>query len=163
MKAIAESVPTKDLEDLPNSDQPIEYESELHRALAEDSVGAIQSQSCLQVRSSAPIRQAIQALHQSRVSVLLVVDDRRVVGTFTERDVLEKVAEQYSRLAGAPVSQVMTADPAVIWECDPAATALAAIAVTGHRHVPVLSEDGRVQGVVAPQRVFNFVEKQFDS
>ena len=94
---------------------------------------------------------------------MLVVDEGRVVGILTERDVLEKVAEQYPRLANRPVSEVMTVDPAVVYESDPAAAAVASIAVAGHRHVPVLGMDKQIIGVIGPRRVFDFVEKHFDS
>ena len=99
----------------------------------------------------------------SRSASLLVVDDGRVIGIFTERDVLEKVAEQYPKLASHPVSEFMTADPAVVYQTDPAAAAVASIAVAGHRHVPVLGIDDDLIGVIGPRRVFDFVQKYFDS
>jgi CBS domain-containing protein len=142
--------------------EPIQYESELHRALAEESAETIQSQPFVQVKSSATIRQAIEALHGSKISSLLVVDEGRVVGIFTERDVLEKVAEQYPKLAGTAVSEVMTANPTVVYETDPAAAALAAIAVGGHRHVPVLGVDNTLHGIVSPRRLFDFIEKYYN-
>jgi CBS domain-containing protein len=143
--------------------EPTEYKSELHRAFAEESVDAIESKPFVEVESSTPIRQAIEALYVAQVSSILVVDEERVVGIFTERDVLEKVAEQYSQLEGAPVSEVMTTKPMVVYETDPAATAVAAIAVAGHRHVPVLGINDGVLGVVSPRRVFDFMEKHFEA
>ncbi len=143
--------------------EPIQYESELHRALAEESADTIESQPFVQVKSSITIRQAIETLHRSKISSLLVVDEGRVVGIFTERDVLEKVAEQYPTLADTAVSEVMTTNPTVVYETDPAAAALAAIAVGGHRHVPVLGVDNTVHGIVSPRRVFDFVQKHYDA
>ena len=131
--------------------------------MAEETVDAIASRPFLQVRPTATIRQAVLAMSGSRSSSLMVVDEGRVVGIFTERDVLEKVAEQYPKLASHPVSEVMTANPAVVYETDPAALAIASIAVAGHRHVPVLGIDDRLMGVIGPRRVFDFVEKHFDS
>tara|TARA_R110002049_G_scaffold4601_5_gene32617 strand:- start:858995 stop:859456 length:462 start_codon:yes stop_codon:yes gene_type:complete len=141
--------------------EPIAYESELHRALAEESVDTIESQPYVWIEPSATIRESIRALHNAKVSSLLVVSEGAIVGIFTERDVLEKVAEQYSRLAETAVSEVMTTNPTVIYETDPAATALAAIAVEGHRHVPVLGVDDSVHGIVSPRRAFHFVQ-QYD-
>ena len=142
--------------------EPPEYQCELERALAEESVSAIQSRPYVHVRANAPIRQAVQALHGSHTSSLLVVDDGKVVGIFTERDVLEKVAEQFPKLASHPVREVMTSNPTVVYECDPVGTALAAIAVAGHRHVPVLRVDATLDGIVSPRRVFEFLEKHFE-
>ena len=75
---------------------------------------------------------------------------------------LEKVAEQFSKLASRPVREVMTAEPTVVYECDPVGTALAAIAVAGHRHIPVLRVDGTLKGIVSPRRVFDFLEQYFE-
>lgn len=139
--------------------EPAEYLGELERAFAEDTVAEIQSHPYFEIRPSAPIRQAVQLLDGSKASCLLVVDEGRLVGVFTERDVLERVAEQFPKLAGHPVSEVMTTNPTVVYETDPAAAALAAIAVAGYRHVPVLGIDSRVIGVVSPRRVFDFITK----
>lgn len=138
--------------------EPIRYESELHRALMEDSADSIDTQPFIQISSSTTIIKAVQTMHDSKVSSLLVVDEKKVVGIFTVRDVLEKVAEGYTRLSDTEVGDVMTRNPTVIYETDPAAAALAAIAVEGHRHVPVLKVDNTPHGIVSPRRVFSFVE-----
>ena len=139
--------------------EPAEYKSEVERALAEETVDAIQTTPFAQIDPSASVLDAVRVLDESQVSSLLVVEDGRLVGIFTERDVLEKVVEQYSKFCGASVREVMTADPTVIYETDPAASAVAAIAVAGHRHVPVLRVDDSVLGVVSPSRVFDFIQK----
>lgn len=137
--------------------EPSEYASEIHRLLAEESVSVVPSTPFVQVAADATTEQAIQALHESKVSSLLVVDGSKLVGIFTERDVLEKAAGRLSELADQPVADVMTADPTVVYESDPVGTAVAAIAVAGHRHVPVLKMDGSVMGILSPKRVLSFL------
>ena len=149
--------------DDPLSDyEPQEYERELQRTLAEESVDALPCSPYVHIRASAPIRQAVQTLQGTHCSSLLVVEDGRVVGIFTERDVLERVAEHFSKLSARPVSEVMTADPLVIYESDPVGMALAAIAVAGHRHVPVLKVDATLVGIVSPRRLFDFLVDHLD-
>lgn len=138
--------------------EPIEYVSELHRVLAEEPVSSIQSQPCIQIDVEASIQDAIQALNASDVSSLLVVEDAKLVGIFTERDVLENIAEHLDKISTTPVGEVMTSDPLVVYESDPVGTAVAAIAVAGHRHVPVLKIDGTVKGIVSPRRVLSCLE-----
>lgn len=139
--------------------EPVQYASELERALAEDAATAIECQPFLTIAPHASLGEAIELLGESGVSSLLVVDGDRLLGIFTERDVLEKVVEQYSRVRSQPVEQFMTSDPTIIYESDPSAAAAAAIAVAGHRHVPVLDMDRRVRGIVSPRRFFQFVDK----
>ena len=154
---------TADFEDPLSNFDPPQYASELERSLAEETAEAICCQPFFQIAPDAPICQAIEFMSEQRTACLLVLDEGRPAGVFTERDVLEKVAEQYPKLANRPVREVMTADPVVVYESDPAAAAVAAIAVAGYRHVPVMGIDDRVIGMVAPRRVFEFVEKHFDS
>ncbi len=143
--------------------EPAEYSSELHRALAEDTVAAMQSSPFVQVTSETSIDDALQALEESNVSSVLVVEGEKLVGIFTERDVLEKVADRLLQLSDKPVRDVMTLNPSVVYETDPVGTAVAAIAVAGHRHVPVLTLDGRVMGIVSPKRVLHFLEEKMDA
>ena len=124
---------------------------------------SIESQPCAEVRSDAPVREAVELLNRLKISSLLVVDDGHLVGIFTERDVLESVAERYTKIADAPVSEFMTSDPIVVYECDPVGAALAAIAVGGYRHVPILSLTDSVIGIISPKRVFDFLAARFGS
>ena len=143
--------------------EPAEYPSELHRALAEDTIAAIQFSPFIQVTAESSIHDALQALEESKSSSLLVVEGEKLVGIFTERDVLEKVADRLPQLSDKPVRDVMTSNPSVVYETDPVGTAVAAIAVAGHRHVPVLKIDGSVMGIVSPTRVLSFLEAKLDS
>ena len=148
-------------DDLLSNFEPVQYASELQRALSEETVSEIESKPFLQIDSHAPVREAVEMLHDSGVSCLLVVDGEHLVGIFTERDVLEKVVERYARVSVEPVEKFMTSDPTIVYESDPVAAAAAAISVAGHRHVPVLDLENQVQGIVSPRRVFDFMEKHF--
>jgi signal-transduction protein with cAMP-binding, CBS, and nucleotidyltransferase domain len=142
---------------LSNYEPPV-YASELHRVLAEQPVSTIQAHPWIQVSAATSIEEAIRALNDSNVSSLLVVEGEKLVGIFTERDVLENVAKHLDNLSTTPVHEVMTTDPLVVYESDPVGTAVAAIAVAGHRHVPVLKIDGTVNGIVSPRRVLSCLE-----
>ncbi|QDV40286.1 CBS domain protein [Stieleria neptunia] len=142
-----------DFEDPLSNYEPTQYRSELHRVLAEEAIDDMQSTPSAQVTVDTSIRGATKMLSELKVSSLLVVKGETLVGIFTARDVLEKVAENYAELADQPVGEVMSADPTVVYETDPVGMALAGIAVAGHRHVPVLKVDGSVLGIVSPKRV----------
>lgn len=143
---------------LSNFDPP-EYASELQQVFAELDVDAMSIQPYLSISPSTSVREAVGLLNDSKTACLLVVEADRLVGIFTERDVLERVAEQFSRVADHAVADFMTTDPTIVYESDPVATALAAIAIAGHRHVPVLDLDDKVIGVASPRRAFQFMER----
>jgi CBS domain-containing protein len=142
--------------------EPREYADALEEALAEKTVAGIPSKPYAEIPPDKTIFGALQALSGLKVASLLVVDKGRLVGVFTERDVLEKVSMRFDEVKDLPVREVMTANPIVIYETDPAASALSAIAAAGYRHVPVLDINETVVGVISPRRVFSFLQGHFD-
>ena len=90
-------------------------------------------------------------MHQAEADCVLVLDGERLVGIFTDRDAVLKVAGR--SLDGIAVGDVMTPDPVVLRHDDPIAVAIHKMAVGGFRHIPIV-EDGRPTGVVTrPRRV----------
>jgi CBS domain-containing protein len=137
--------------------EPREYSDALREALAEENVSAIRSRPYAEISPDKSVYSALQALAGLKVASLLVVDDGRLVGVFTERDVLERVALRSDETKRMTVREVMTSNPVVVHETDPAGAALSAIAVAGFRHVPVLDVRNVVVGVISPRRVFEFL------
>ncbi len=142
--------------------EPTEYSDAVRERLAEQTVDAIECQPCLSDGPTTTVRDAIVKLNESGVSSMLIVEDGRLLGIFTERDVLENVVECYDRVADHPVSEFMTTDPTIVYSSDPSAAALAAIAVAGHRHVPVLDLNEKVYGIASARRVFEFIDEVAD-
>ena len=142
--------------------EPEDHATPLAQTLADEPVSAIKAKPYLEIPASTTVGQAVALLDEKQVGSLLVVADGQLQGIFTERDVLERVADQFATLAEQPVTTVMTADPLVVYEDDPSGTALAAIAAAGYRHVPVLNSDDQIVGVISPRRVFAFLEGNAD-
>lgn len=141
---------------LSNYDPPV-YSDALERALAEIPVSEIESRPFVAVAPTTTIRSAIDTMARLEVACLLVTDDGKLQGVFTERDVLDKVSENYGALADRPVSSVMTANPTFVYQNDSSAAAVCVMSACGYRHVPVLNASGHVTGVVSPQRVLGFL------
>jgi CBS domain-containing protein len=83
----------------------------------------------------------------------------RLVGLFSERDVLNKVAENFERTSTLPVSELMTKKIMSVEDSDPAGAALCLMAAFGYRHAPVLGSKGEVVGIVSPQRMLEFLQR----
>lgn len=145
---------------LEDYDPPL-YHDALEEALAEKPVGDIQSVPFTTVPPTLPVRRALEALSGLEISCLMVAEEGRLVGVFSARDVLDKVALRYDEVKEWPVRELMTADPVYVHESDSAAAALCVMAVSGFRHVPVLGPDDHIVGIVSPQRVTAFLEKHF--
>jgi CBS-domain-containing membrane protein len=102
---------TRCMQDLTQLDQPTPY-NRVERSLMEDPVRLLSPRRPITVGAKVTVREALQKMLAHDIGSLLVVDERgRLVGIFSERDLLTKVA-------GAPVADtkmivesVMTPNP----------------------------------------------------
>jgi CBS domain-containing protein len=107
------------------------------------------------------IRQAIEAMHQQRTGYVLVVEQDRLLGIFTERDVLTKVSGQDVPIDRVQVGEYMTPDPQCLGLDDELVYALNQMSVGGYRHIPLLDDEGRPVGVVAMQHIVDYLVSLF--
>lgn len=105
--------------------------------------------------------EAIDKMMEQRSGCVLVVDEERLVGVFTERDVLCKIAAQDRSPSSVPVREVMTPDPECLTLDDSLAYALHHMSVGGFRHIPLVDEDGRPTGIVAMRSIVEFMVDSF--
>ncbi len=155
-------MPSKEPEEfrdpLQNYDPKV-YRDPLEQALAEETVAAMQMKPIAKVDQNTPVHAAVETLARLHVSCLLVEQDGRLIGVFSDRDVLERVALEYDQVHNLPISEVMTTNPVYAYESDSAAAALTIMAVSGFRHVPVTNIEQQVIGIISPQRVNEFLRK----
>ncbi len=94
------------------------------------------------------VGEAARLMKQRQYSAVMVVEDGKLAGIFTERDALFKVTAEGRDAQTTPLSEVMTRTPHTIHPDKPFADALHLMHVNGFRHVPVV-EDGRPVGIVS--------------
>jgi CBS domain-containing protein len=100
---------------------------------------------------TADVNDAIRQMHDKGIDCVLVTEGDRLVGIFTDRDAVLKVAGLDRR--ARPISTLMTHDPVVLRHDETIAVAINKMAVGGFRHIPIV-EDGRPTGVVTARDVF---------
>ena len=91
-------------------------------------------------------------MKQSKVGAVLVVDNGRLVGIFTERDALYRVLVEGLDPTTTQIAEVMTARPQTIHPDKPFVHALHLMHEGGFRHMPVV-EGGRPVGIVSARDV----------
>lgn len=157
-----EDYSTPEFEDPLSNYDPPEYSDQLAESLSEMPVSSMWLIPFAEVSPETTVEEAVQALAGLGVSSLLVMEHGKLTGIVTERDVLMRAADQFDAVRKSAVRDIMTANPVVIYEANPSATALAAIAASGYRHVPVLDAQDRVVGMASPRRVFRFLQSKLN-
>ncbi len=99
----------------------------------------------------ASVSEAIDRMRAAAVDCLLVTENDTLVGIFTDRDAILKVAGQ--PIASRTIGEVMTHDPVILRSGDPVAVAINKMAVGGFRHVPIVKA-GVPVGVVSARDLF---------
>ena len=108
----------------------------------------VHDQEILTAPSKTSVADAASMMKNHKVGAILVVDDNRLVGIFTERDGLYRVVAEQRDARKTPLSDVMTANPQSVHPDDPFPRALHMMHVGGFRHVPVV-ENGVPIGIVS--------------
>jgi len=107
--------------------------------------------SCVEIRQQPPeasVRDACRLMAQHRCGSVLVVDDGRLVGIFTERDAVERVFAGGLDPDRTALAVVMTCTPDTIEPGQSVDEAVRRMDEFGYRHLPVVEAD-RVLGVLS--------------
>jgi CBS domain-containing protein len=99
------------------------------------------------VERSRSVVEVAQLMTAERVHAVVVVDDGRVAGIVTDRDLVTRVLAP-GRPAATAVEDAMTSDPVTVDGDEPVEAVQALLHQHGVRQVP-LTCDGRLVGIVA--------------
>lgn len=94
------------------------------------------------------VREAVGLLAEKRIGAVPVVDGGKVVGVFSERDVIHCLARDGAAALDGAVRAVMTAPAITVARDEPVLGALSLMTRRRIRHLPVV-EDDMLLGVVS--------------
>jgi CBS domain-containing protein len=107
----------------------------------------VMSRSLVTVPPTATVAEVATLMSTNHVGSALVCEGERLLGIFTERDIVKALATDFDA-AGGHVTGWMTADPTTLGPGAPVAEALDLMLEQGFRHVPVVDGE-RVIGIVS--------------
>ena len=109
----------------------------------------IEQQEVITAPGNTTVIAAARLMKENHVGAVMVVEeDGRLAGVFTERDALFRVIAEGRDVQTTLVADVMTRNPQTIHPDKPFADALHVMYEGGFRHVPVV-EDGRPVGMIS--------------
>lgn len=113
------------------------------------------------VDADQPVATAIVAMRENRVGSVLVTRGGKLVGIFTERDVLNRLALGEHDPKRVALKSVMRRDPETLTASAPMAYALNRMSQGGFRHVPLVDEHGRPTGTVSVRDIVDYLVNHF--
>jgi len=128
-----------------------EARNEVTDALFEENLAAVPHGPLVAVHPGTTVAETIRAMNQQHTGCAVVADEKtgELVGIFTERDVLTRVAVRKLDVEQTPVAEVMTRDPDTLPAEATVAFALRQMTVEGYRNIPLVDANRRPVGVIA--------------
>jgi len=105
---------------------------------------------------------AAKLMAKKKVSAVLVVENGRLVGIFTERDAVYRVIAKGLDPDGTRLAEVMTPDPTTVTPEESFGYAMLMMHEHGFRHAPVV-EDDRPVGIVSARNALDPELEEFEA
>ncbi len=122
----------------------------------------MQRQKVLKAPPETLVSKAAKLMASKNVGALMVVEDGRLVGIFTERDVVFRVVARGLDARTTAVSEVMSPAPHTVHPDKPFGYALLVMHENGFRHLPVV-EHGKPIGIVSARSAMDPELEEFAS
>lgn len=113
------------------------------------------------VERSSSVRSVAERMRNMHIGSALVVDQGRLVGIFTERDLLVRVVTEGRDPLQTEVGAVMTDTPEALPDGATMAQALRFLSQTQYRHAPLVNEQGTPVSMLSTSALIGFVSETF--
>ncbi|MEK6530287.1 MAG: CBS domain-containing protein [candidate division NC10 bacterium] len=134
----------------------------LEGALLNDAVNLLAPSEPICLPATATVHEAITKMLANRRAAVVIVDgDGRLIGIFTERDVLTRVVGQSRDVQGTTLAEVMTRDPEALSPRDRICFAVNRMNNAGYRTVPLVDAERRPIGIVTVSDVVKWLAEIF--
>jgi CBS domain-containing protein len=101
-------------------------------------------------KKDATVAEAVKKMAEENIGSVVIVDENmKPIGIFTERDLLLKVCARGLDPEKVKLEEVMTPHPVTIKEFETAKRALEIMIHFGFRHLPIIDNEGRLVGIIS--------------
>jgi|GEM_PF-157659 len=125
-----------------------------------EQVGKLARNKAVTVSPGTRVRDVLAQLRDADQGCAVVAEHGRVLGVFTERDVLNRITPNRASAMEMPIAEVMTADPVLMAENESVLVALNKMGIGGFRHIPLVNEDRKVHGMLSGRDVLEYIENR---
>lgn len=130
-------------------------------AILHEPLSALEVRAPICVPPETKVADAVRLMNDQRIGAVLVTTaDDRLIGIFTERDILKKVVGTGASL-DRTVRELMTPQPCCLHRDDAVVFALKLMHEGGFRHVPLVDDNGHPYAVISVKDVVEFVVRVF--
>ncbi len=134
----------------------------LEEALLGDQVKLLAPSEPIRLSPTTTVEAAVAKMVDDRRAAVVVIDDGgRLIGIFTERDVLTRVVRKGRDAHRTLLSEVMTPEPESLAPQDRICHAINRMHMAGHRSIPLLDTDDRPVGIITVTDIVKWLAELF--
>jgi len=148
--------------DAEEDDHPVPA-TDVERSLLNDQIEVLAPKAALTVTPQTPVRDVLRMLVEHGIGCVLVAEEGKAVGIFSERDALIKLNCDAEQFGDRPVSEFMTANPDSLEKTAKVAFALQRMDLGGFRHVPIVDSERRLTGVISVRDILRYLTARIDA
>jgi CBS domain-containing protein len=116
----------------------------------------------MSVQPDANLAAAVKLLGEKKIGAVLVMNQTRLEGILSERDIVRVLGERGAAVLEEPVSKVMTRRVVSCKEADTVAEIMEMMTTGKFRHLPVI-DNGRVVGLISIGDVVKHRVQEYES
>lgn len=134
----------------------------LEGALLSDAVRLLAPSEPIKLREDATVHEAITQMAEKRRAAVVIVDaEGRLIGIFTERDLVRRVAVPGRDPRQTRLGEVMTRNPEVLAPDDLIAYAINRLHHASYRTIPLVDADHRPLGIMTVTDIVQWLAELF--
>ena len=134
--------------------------NDLGETLKNEKIRALSFGEPIRVQPETSIEVVIDRMFEAKIGCAVVEEKGKLVGIFTERDILTRVVEAGVSLK-SPVESFMTPRPKCLDPEDSVAEAIRVMNRGGYRHLPLVDRKGKTVGVLSVKRIVSYLAEHF--
>ena len=152
-----------DEEYIDEMDKPEEALSEFQDLLVTNTLAALAPNVPITVNEYSSLARTVRQMNRHNIGCVLVTDaEDRLVGIFTEWDVLMRVVGIVDDLTQQTIADYMTPEPLALKADLPIAHALNLMSVHGFRHLPLVDDNGQPTGIISFRDVVGYLNEALE-
>ena len=114
------------------------------------------------IEPGAKLSAAIKLLAERKIGAVLVMNDERLEGILSERDIVRVLGERGAKVLDEPVSAVMTRKVVSCRQADTVSGIMEMMTIGKFRHLPVV-EEGKVVGLISIGDIVKWRVREYET
>ncbi len=133
--------------------------SKIEGLLASVKIDDLPRRAVCRVDKATPLGEVYRLLEVEHSVAVLVTDQNRLVGIFTERDILYRTALEGD--PEAPIGELMTRELVTLRSDGRVADAIRTMTEKGFRHIPVIDVEGEEAGLIGGRDILRMISEYY--